>query len=175
MDIDYNGSYDVGNFFDTGSFDVKCDSKLYGSGRITLEYRIHSKFNEEDVSRILSFIQENYYHAYGQVLAGVLSAYKNNPKWDVWMEETKDFLRINFTEKEELHSYIGKPIIELASCNGKTFWGMDFPGGTNKLSFEYGFCTVFEQKKLLVLADNDFPLVLKWWDYYYADGNILTS
>lgn len=64
-DMDYNGSYD------TGSFDVSCDSMLYGSGRITLEYRIHSKFNSEYLSGILVFIQENYRQAYDKVLAGV--------------------------------------------------------------------------------------------------------
>ncbi len=175
MSVDYNGSYDVGDFYDTGSFDVRCDPILYGAGQITLDYRIHTIFNPEDLSRVLSFIQEKYRQAYDHVLTSVLSAYKNNPTWDVWMEETKEFLRIEFTEKEELHSHIGMPIVDLAFCNGKTFWGLTFPGGTNKLSFEHGFCTVFEQEKLLALADNDFPLVLKWWDYYYTDGNILTT
>jgi len=175
MGMDNNGGFDVGNFFDTGSFDVSCDPILYGAGQITLDYRIHTKVNPEDLSRILSFIQEHYRQAYGQVLAGVLSAYKNYPKWDVWIDGAKDFLRIDFTEKEELHPYIGMPIVDLAFCSGRTFWGLTFPGGTNKLSFEHGFCTVFEQEKLLVLADNDFPLVLQWWDYYCTDGNILTN
>ncbi len=89
------------------------------------------------------------------------------------MDEAKNFLRINFTQKEELHACIGMPIIDLAFYNGRVFWGLAFPDGTNKLSYEHGFCTVFEQEKLLVLADNDFPLVLQWWDYYYTDGNIL--
>ncbi len=175
MDVNYNESYDAGDFYDTGSFDVRCDTMLYGAECITLDYRIHSEFSPEDLSRIQSFIQGNYKQAYDHILAGVLSAYKNNPKWDVWMEETKDFLRIDFTQKEELHSYIGMPVIELALCSGRTFWGMTFPGGTNKLSYEHGFCAVFEQEKLLVLADNDFPLILKWWGHYYTDGNILTT
>ena len=33
---------------------------------------------------------------------------------------------------------------------------------------------VFEQEKPLVLADNDFPVILQWWDYYCTDGNIVS-
>jgi len=175
INMDYDKSYDVGDFFATGSFDIKCDPILYENGRITLDYRIHSKCHSKDLSEILSFIQKNYRKAYSQVLAGVFSAYRNNPKWDVWIEEANNFLRIDFTEKEELHPYIGIPTIDLAFCGGKIFWGMTFSGGTNKLSYEHGFCTVFEQEKLLVLADSDFSLILKWWDYYYTNGNILKT
>ena len=90
-------------------------------------------------------------------------------------ETTHSFLRIDFTEKEELHSCLGLPTVDLAFCGGKILWGMTFSEGTNKLSCEHGFCTVFEQEKLLVLADSDFPLILKWWDYYYTNGNILKT
>lgn len=168
-------SYATGDFYDTGSFDVSCNPLLYGPERITLEYRIYSRSDPKDLSEILTYIQEVFRQAYDQVLSGVFSAYKHAPKWDVWMDETKEFLRIDFTEKEELHPYIGRPIVELAFCNKKAFWGLTFPGGTNKLSFEHGFCTVFEQEKLLVLADNDLPSVLKWWDHYSSDGNMLPA
>lgn len=174
MDMDGHGGFEVGDFFDTGSFDVICDPILYGAGQITLDYRIHSKFAPEDLSGMLDFIGRHYRKAYDRVLAGVLVAYQHYPKWDVWIDETQDFLRIDFRAKEELHPYIGAPIVDLAFCGGRTFWGLTFPGGTNKLSFEHGFCTVFEGGWLLALADNDFPLVLKWWDYYGADGNLLT-
>lgn len=175
INMNDNKSYDVGDFFDTGRFDVECDPILYGIRRITLDYRIYSKCNLDGFSGILSFIQKNYRKAYSQVLAGVFSVYRNNPKWDVWIEETDNFIRIDFTEKEEIHPCLGLPTVDLAFCGGKIFWGMTFSGGTNKLSCEHGFCTVFEQEKLLVLADSDFPLVLKWWDYYYTNGNILKT
>lgn len=162
------------DMYQNGSIEVIADPILYGVEQVTLDYRIHTKIKPEDLSRVLSFIQEYYRQAYNQVLDGVFLAYKNNPKWDVWMDETKNYLRINFTQKEEFHAYIGMPIIDLAFYNGRIFWGLTFPAGTNKLSYEHGFCTVFEQEKLLVLADNDFPLILQWWDYYYTDGNMLT-
>lgn len=172
------GSFDTGSLgtrsLDTGSFEVRCNPAFYGAEIITLDYRMHTGFSPEDLTKLLSFIRENYRHAYNCVLAGVLSAYKNTPKWDVWMEEAKHFLRIDFAEKEELHPYIGLPVVDLAFCDGKALWGLTFPGGTNKLSLEHGFCMVFEQEKPLVLADNDFPVILQWWDYYCTDGNIVT-
>lgn len=184
VDEDRKKAFDAGNFLDKGSFDtrsldsgsfeVRCNPAFYGAEIITLDYRMHTGFSPEDLTKLLSFIRENYRHAYNCVLAGVLSAYKNTPKWDVWMEETKHFLRIDFAEKEELHLYIGLPVVDLAFCDGKALWGLTFPGGTNKLSLEHGFCMVFEQEKPLVLADNDFPVILQWWDYYCTDGNIVT-
>ena len=71
-------------------------------------------------------------------------------KYRYLLEEVAEQEKIDFTEKEELHPYIGIPTIDLAFCGGKIFWGMTFSGGTNKLSYEHGFCTVFEQEKLLV-------------------------
>lgn len=158
-----------------GSFKVLSDPILYGDRWVTLGYRIHTRIDPEDLSKILAFIQGYYRQAYDQVLNGVFSAYKKNPKWDVRVDETKSFMRIDFTQKEELHAYIGIPIVDLAFYDGKSFWGLTFPGGTNQLSFEHGFCTVFEQEKLLVLADNDFPVVLQWLDHYCSDGNMLTT
>ncbi len=161
------------NMEHNGSFKVSSDPILYGVGQITLDYWIHTKINPEDLSETLSFIQKHYRQAYDQVLDGVFSAYKNSPNWDVWVDDAKKFLRIDFAQKEELHAYIGIPIVDLAFYNGKSFWGLTFPDGTNKLSFEHGFCTVFEQEKLLILADSDFPHILQWLDYYYTDGNML--
>lgn len=155
-------------------FEVISDPTLYGTDQISLSYRIHTKSNPEERSKLLSFIRAYYRWAYAQVLEGVFSAYKKNPKWDIWIDEAKKFLRIDFAQKEELHAYIGLPIVDLAFYEGKSFWGLTFPGGTNKLSFEHGFCTVFEQEKLLVLADNDFPLVVQWMDHYNTNGNMLT-
>ena len=60
INMNDNKSYDVGDFFDTGRFDVECDPILYGIGRITLDYRIYSKCNLDGFSGILSFIQKNY-------------------------------------------------------------------------------------------------------------------
>ena len=157
-----------------GGFEVTADPALYGVGQITLHDRIHTKIDPEDLSNLLSFIQKYYRQAYDQVLDGVFSAYKNNPKWDVWIEEAEKFLRIDFAQKEELHTYLGMPIVDVAVYDGKNYWGLTFPGGTNKLSFEHGFCAVFEQEQLLILADNDFPIVLQWFDYHYKNGNMLT-
>ena len=160
--------------FETGSMEVIADPLLCGAGQITLEYRVHTEFDPEDLSKLLSFIREYFRQAYDQVLAGVFSAYQKNPKWDVWAEETKSFVRIDFAQKEELHAYMGMPVAELAFCQGKSLWGLTFPGGANQLSFEHGFCTVFEGETLLVLADSDFPLILQWFDYYRTKGNLLT-
>ena len=161
--------------FEVGSFEVIADPILYGSGQITLNYRLHMEFAPENLSKLLSFIQGYYRQAYDQVLGGVFSAYQKNPKWDVWVDEIKSFVRIDFTQKEGLHAYMGMPIADLAFDQGKSLWGLTFPGGANQLSFEHGFCTVFEGEKLLVLADNDFPLVLQWFDYYCTKGNMLKT
>lgn len=99
-----------------GSFEVTADPVLYGNGQITLEYRTHTEIDPENLSKFLSFIQRYYRQAYDQVLEGVFSAYKKNPKWDIWVEETKSFVRIDFAQKEELHAYIGMPAVDLAVC-----------------------------------------------------------
>jgi len=85
-----------------GTIMVKCDPSLYGNDWLELGYWLYSE-KDEDFSQDLVFIQNNYRKMYEQLLSDLHSAYRKNSQWDVWIKETKDFSRIEFIQKEELH------------------------------------------------------------------------
>ena len=154
-----------------GTIMVKCDPSLYGNDRLELGYWLYSE-KDEDFSQDLAFIQNNYREMYEQLLSDLHSAYRKNPQWDVWIKETKDFSRMEFIQKEELHPYLGLPTICLQKYRNRVYWGLSF-FRDNCLSIEHGFCAVFCQDQLLLLCDSDFSNIMNYWKFYFKHANIL--
>lgn len=148
---------------------VKCDSSLYGVDEIELDCWLHQMDNETFSNELL-YIQEHYKQLYDCVLLNIFLSYLKSPKWCIWNEELNNFLRVDFTKKEELHLYIGVPTIDIMYHENKVVFGLSF-WKNNRLSIEHGFCAVFCQNELLLIADSDFENILYYWEFYYIYSN----
>lgn len=147
-----------------GTISVKCDKALYGTDRIELDFCLHQE-NNQDFSKNLAFIQEYYEELYSNILSQIFLAYLKNPKWLIWDEQTETLTRIEFAKKEELHSYMGFPTIDIMRYKNKVLVGLAF-WKDNMLSIEHGFCAIFHQHNLLLIADSDFENILYYWKFY---------
>lgn len=148
-----------------GTIRVKCDSTLYGINQIELDFCLHQEDNQ-DFSNDLIFIQEHYAELYSSVLSQIFSDYLKNPnKWNIWDEETSTPVQIEFSKKEELHSYIGIPTLDIMSHEDKVLMGLSF-WKNNMLSIEHGLCAVFHQHNLLLIDATDFENILNYWKFY---------
>ena len=155
-----------------GTFKVFSSEELYGKKEIELAYTLCGSESDELLEQ-LAFVRNHYQSMYYTVLKNLLLAYKNNPKWDIWNEETHTFSRLDLQKERDVHKYIGEPTVEIMRHEKKILTGLSFYK-KNKMSIEHGFCAIFDKDDLLLIGDDDFYNILRYWDYY-SNINILTS
>lgn len=148
----------------SGVFKVICDESFFGLNELELSYYFYQQ-TEEDFSEYLQFVQEHFIEMYSAVLQGLFMAYSKNPKWDIWDEVTKTFSRMELRDYKAVHQYIGMPVIEIMRYKEKILTGFSFYQG-NRMSVEHGICAVFESCNLLLISDNHFSEILRYWDYH---------
>lgn len=169
LNLRYGG---ISMTFNDGLFKVLCDEKLFSVKEMELPYILYERDNE-DFSKYLVFLQEHFREMYDSVLRGLFTAYNKNLKWVIYQETTNTFLRIELNTYEDIHKYIGMPVIEIASHKEKILFGFSF-WKDNRMSIEHGFCAIFENNNLLLVSDCDFYNMLSYWDYR-DDFNILSE
>lgn len=155
-----------------GTVKISCDEKLYGKSLLDADYILYQS-QEETFSHELKLVQENYKQMYDDFLEQILTAYRKNARWQVWDEANQGFKRVPFEKKEDLHPYLGEPVIEVMNQAGHPVIGLSFHKN-NPLSMEHGLCAVYENLRLLMIDADDFSNMVYNWDFC-LESNIMTQ
>lgn len=146
----------------SGTMKVFCDKNLYGDRFLVVDYILYQNHGEFFFHE-LKLVQENYRQMYDDFLGQLFIIYSKIGKCEIWDEASQGLIKIPIEKKEDLHPYLGEPVIEIMNRSGHPVIGLSFYKN-NLLSLEHGLCAVFESLQLLMINADDFSNMVYYWD-----------
>ncbi|KQY94776.1 hypothetical protein ASD24_04330 [Paenibacillus sp. Root52] len=152
--------YDEKHYCWEGTIEVQASKDLFQTDLYTLNTFIDEAEQPLCITALnsIDYVKEHFEEIYHIFLESML-AWQNSNKmaYEVYDEETHNFDPIHFSHKEEIHNYLGSPLLQIHPSYIKdqfSYYSVNF-FNQNRLSIEHGFSALFHKKELIDLIPFD--------------------
>lgn len=156
-----------------GIIEVRCDSVLWGTSFRNFSCYFPKSSQEQNKQKIqlIRLLQENFSSMYEKILKELYNWQEKGILLEYWDEKTACLKPIRFHKKEEIHPYLGEPVITLLDREKESYIGLEFWKSCT-LSIEHGITALFSYTELLWADAANSEETLDAWLYYNSRSKL---
>ncbi|WP_426332795.1 DUF6985 domain-containing protein [Paenibacillus silvae] len=155
-----------------GSLEVKASVDLFNTEIYSLTTFIDTNhaLTTEDLNTI-HYVKKHFHEIYTIFLESLLEWQSYGIAYEIYDEQNHSFETIYLKEIEDLHSYVGLPILQILhdhAKDGHSYYSLNFNKHC-RISIEHGFTALFHKKELIDLSPSDIDSVISGLQYIEPD------